>query len=523
VFNGKIANPCIFGRALRPEEIRELRLGASPADVAGGDILAAWDFSADISSARVTDTSKNQLHGRTINVPARAVTGPNWTGGTVNYREAPREYGAIHFHEDDLEDAGWEPDFEWEIPAGLRSGVYAVRLTAGECEDHIPFFVRAAKGTASARVALLLPTLTYLAYANEHLQFNIDLGKPGVIGRSISPDPLDICLAAHPEWGLSFYDLHADGSGNVYSTRLRPIVNLRPKYRMWLLGSPRGLSADLYLVDWLEQKGFAFDVLTDEDLHHEGYEVLSRYRAVITGTHPEYSTANMLDGLESYVRSGGQLLYLGGNGFYWVTAVDPERPHIFELRRGHAGTRSWEPAPGECYHSTTGETGGLWRHRGRPPNALVGIGFAAMGWDTTPYGYQRLPGSFDKRARFIFEGIGDQEIIGEFGLVMGGAAGDELDRVDYKLGTPPHCLLLASSGPHGKYYVPVIEDFAQITPSTMEDCRANVRADMTYFETPKGGAVFSVGSISWAGSLSHNNYQNNVSRITENVLRKFLS
>jgi N,N-dimethylformamidase len=38
---------------------------------------------------------------------------------------------------------------------------------------------------------------------------------------------------------------------------------------------------------------------------------------------------------------------------------------------------------------------------------------------------------------------------------------------------------------------------------------------------PQGGAVFSTGSIAWIGSLSHNGYDNNVSRITENVLRRF--
>ena len=48
-----------------------------------------------------------------------------------------------------------------------------------------------------------------------------------------------------------------------------------------------------------------------------------------------------------------------------------------------------------------------------------------------------------------------------------------------------------------------------------------VRGDMVFFEGPKGGAVFSTGSIAWCGSLSHNDYDNNVSRITENVLRRF--
>ena len=48
-----------------------------------------------------------------------------------------------------------------------------------------------------------------------------------------------------------------------------------------------------------------------------------------------------------------------------------------------------------------------------------------------------------------------------------------------------------------------------------------VRADMVFFETANGGAVFGVGSMAWCGSLSHNRYDNNVSRITRNVLRRF--
>jgi len=69
----------------------------------------------------------------------------------------------------------------------------------------------------------------------------------------------------------------------------------------------------------------------------------------------------------------------------------------------------------------------------------------------------------------------------------------------------------------------VIEDFLQISASLPKIGETKIHADMTYFETPNDGAVFSVGSICWCGSLSHNNYDNNVSRITENVLRKFMS
>jgi N,N-dimethylformamidase len=44
---------------------------------------------------------------------------------------------------------------------------------------------------------------------------------------------------------------------------------------------------------------------------------------------------------------------------------------------------------------------------------------------------------------------------------------------------------------------------------------------MVDFEGPNDGAVFSVGSITCCGCLSHNGYRNNVSQITENVLRAF--
>ena len=298
---------------------------------------------------------------------------------------------------------------------------------------------------------------------------------------------------------------------------------MRPHYRHGLVDGPRHLGADLYLGDWLEKKGFEYDVATDEDLHGEGNELLEYYRVVLTGTHPEYYTGPMMTAIEHYLERGGRLMYLGGNGFYWVTSVDPERPHLIEVRRCFSGSHDWSSAPGECYHSTTGELGGLWRFRDRTPNKLVGVGFTAMGWSGRAPGYVRRQGSFDERAAFIFEGIEEDEIIGDFGLVLGGAAGDELDRIDHQLGTPPHALLLASSRGHDPGILPVLEDYNQINAAALiQGERTTVRADMVYFETPNDGAVFSVGSICWCGSLS-NHHDNNVSRITENVLRKFMS
>ena len=90
------------------------------------------------------------------------------------------------------------------------------------------------------------------------------------------------------------------------------------------------------------------------------------------------------------------------------------------------------------------------------------------------------------------------------------------------MGTPPNCLVLASSENHSDIYLVVCEEILINYPGISGQENELVRADMVFYETQSGGAVFSASSISWAGSLSHNGYDNNVSKITENVLKRFL-
>jgi N,N-dimethylformamidase len=522
VFIGKIERPTLFDRALSPNEIEALRHADAPLP---RGVLAAWDFSKGITDTTVHDLSPSGLHGVTVNLPMRAVTDHTWSGEHLRWTAAPHQYAAIHFHDDDLEDAGWQPSLEMVVPDSLRSGVYAVHLQAEQAEEYIPFYVRPKSGTAHASIAFLAPTLTYMAYANERLYWNEGYRekRPLLTPLQTEPPDIDQYMAEHRELGLSLYDVHSDGSGVAYSSRLRPILNMRPKYRAWRLhNAPRHFAADLYLIGWLEARGFAYDVLTDEDLHREGSDLLAPYQVVLTGSHPEYVTSAMHTAVEEYLEHGGRLMYLGGNGFYWVTSLDPNRPHVIELRRGTTGTRAWESLPGEGYHSTTGEPGGLWRLRGKAPQRLLGVGFAAQGWGGAA-GYSRLAASHDPRAAFIFEGIGADEIIGDFGLVLDGAAGDEIDRFDLRLGSPPHALVLATSAEkHSDYYQVTVEDVTVMIPGQGGTQSPKVRADMVFFETPHGGAVFSVGSINWLGSLGWNGYDNNVARVTENVLRRFM-
>lgn len=518
-YNGKIDRPLVYSHAMSIRELEELAASHEP-DSRG--LVARWDFADGIGSDgiptdRVTDTSGNDLHGRCVNAPARAMTGYNWKGREEHFIHAPREYGAIHFHDDDLEDAGWEPAFELTLPDSMRSGIYAAKLTSGDAIEYIPFVVRRPAGAPTAKIAFLMPTASYMAYSNELLLF---APTEAVVARPTVISPDDIYLYTHPELGLSTYDHHADGSGVCYVSRLRPIPNMRPNHRfdgfLW------GLAADLHLIDWLEAQGFAYDVITDEDLHREGAALLRGYKVILTGTHPEYYSSAMLDGMEDYLTTSGRLMYLGGNGFYWVTSFHPEKPHLIEVRKGESGSRAWQAKPGEYFHSTTGERGGVWRNRARPPQKIVGVGFSAQGFDRSTY-YRQMPDRGESRAAFIFEGIKEDERIGDFGLSGDGAAGFEIDRYDLALGTPPHALLVASSENDSDGMQRVVEEIYFNYPGTGGTQDPGVRADIVYFTTNGGGAVFSASSIAWCGSLSHNKYENNVSRMTWNVLRRFAS
>ncbi|MFN3602334.1 MAG: N,N-dimethylformamidase beta subunit family domain-containing protein [Dietzia sp.] len=487
------------------------------------ETVARWHFGRSERPDRlllsaVVDESPNRLDGRCVNGPVRGVTGPTFQGRVEDFREAPDEFDAIHFHDDDIADADWPVALTFDVPEDLASGVYAFRLTAEGRDHHVPFFV--GPGQRARDVAVLFPTGTYLAYANDRIAFEAD-SMEMLLGHTPIVHSEDLDLQDHPEFGRSCYEIHNDGSGVIFSTGRRPLLTMQPRYRASFMSEgPWGLPADLCITHWLEEVGCEFDALTDETLDMEGYDLISRYRVIITGSHPEYMTRAELDALAEFTAAGGRLMYLGGNGFYATTSFDPENRHVVEVRRADGGTRPHQSPFAERRHTTSGESAGLWRNKGKAPERLVGVGMSAQGFDRCTY-YQRLEDSFDARAAFIFEGIGATELLGDFGIIGGGAAGSEIDFYNPGLGTPPDTLVLATSGPLSDTYLLVAEELYEQLPGLGGTEHPAVRSDVVYAALDGGGGFFSVGSIAWTGSLSHNGYDNNIARLTTNVLRRF--
>jgi N,N-dimethylformamidase len=438
-----------------------------------------------MASDKGIDVGPDGLHGRLRNLPLRAVRGSRWRREEHDWRHAPREYAAVHFHADDLGDAGWAVTAEIALPPDLDSGCYLVEIAGEAGCDTLPIFVTAAEPGRGTRLAFLAPTFTYLAYANDRCLLHG--ANPEVLAdRLLVLTRGDVELAAHPEFGLSLYDTHGDGSGVALASRRRPCLTFRHSQRAWQGGLGAGLwnfPADLLILSWLDREGLAFEIVSDDDLDRNGRATLEPYRCLITGSHPEYHTSRSLDAVEGFLSGGGRLVYLGGNGFYWRVATNPECPEVIELRRAEDGNRSWAAEPGEYHHAFDGALGGLWRRGGRPPQALVGVGYTAQGFRRC-HPYRWRDAARDPRVAFLFEAPPEPgSLLGDFGLSGGGAAGIEIDRADHALGTPPWALVLATASGFDDSYVLANEEVLVNRPTVTGSLSPLVRADLVFFET----------------------------------------
>ena len=497
--------PCCFNGKIEAPEI-----------LVDGSLIAKWDFSQDISSLSVKASAGPDF--LLMNAPTRGVTGRKWDATEFCWRHRPDHYAAISFHDDDIYDFEWDSDFEFVIPDDMPSGIYIMRIEADGHYDAMPFFVCPPLGKRSADLCVLVSTFTYTIYGNH--------ARP-----DFAPSWLEKISAwkAYPNnpsqyrhYGLSTYNNHTDGSGICHASHKRVLFNLRPGYLTFGESTCSGLrhfQADSHLIAWLHNQNIDYDIITDDELDRDGVTAIAGYKAVVTGSHPEYHTSETLDALKGYRDSGGGLVYLGGNGFYWRIVRHPEDSTLLEIRRSEDGLRAWASEPGEYYNAFDGSYGGLWRRNGRPPQQLVGIGFTAQG-NFVGMPYKRV--CYDKNMDWVFDGIND-DLLGDFGFSGHGAAGFELDRRDEKLDDGEDITILAQSYDEDNRFILVPEEMLTHLTNLSGGPEADVkRADMVYFKTHTGGQVFAAGSITFCGSLPWNNYANNVSKLLRNVVRKFV-
>jgi N,N-dimethylformamidase len=506
-FNGKLESPLV--------------------KVDGNHVLAHWDLSQGMSELFVPCASEEGPPLELCNHPTRGVKGRNWDGTEFCWKHEPSHYAAIYFHDDDCYDFGWKSDFEWTLPEGIPSGIYIVRLRSrGGNEEALPLFIcpPLADELTEKKVCVLVSTFTYVMYGNHaRADFEESWVDKAREWKAYPHNP-----AMYTKYGLSTYNHHNDGTGICFASHRRPLFNLRPQYLTFGNTTCSGLRhfpADSHLIAWLHHHNIAYDIVTDHELHNDGVMAIANYQTIVTGSHPEYHTLESLNALQFFRDTfGGNIAYLGGDGFYWRVAAHDSDADILEIRRAEGGVRTWAAETGEYYHAIDGcSHGGLWRNNNRAPQKLVGVGFTAQG---TFAGMPYRRAYFDSKLSWIFKGVDDSKFtLGDFGYSGNGAAGFELDRVDQRLeGGDNDIVILAQAVDSEKTFMLVPEDvlttYANLSGVKEDEAR---RADMVYFQTDSGAQVFSAGSITFCGALPWNKFDNEISKILLNVIERFSS
>ena len=376
------------------------------------------------------------------------------------------------------------------VPGPERSGLYYLHAE-GESGDFFSFPWVVAPAQPSAPIAVLASTMTWNAYNNfggrgNYVNSTRLPDTPVVNGRQdLSRYSLE---GSYPEW-RALDDEYMPVSWDrpepfnhvprdTESTD--PIEGRQPCHLA---------PAEWRFLAWLEREGYDYDFYAEHQLH-DGTLDLDAYKVVISQVHPEYWSAHMFDRIQEWVDArGGRFMYLGGNGLNCEVEILDDRTMRYKTHivSGPDGTGAVDPNdPSVIYE-------GRFHRSYKPEAGLLGVAFNERGIMTAAP-YRVLDAD-----HWVFTGTGlrNGDLFGTESLherIPGGASGHETDKMSPS--SPPNTKLLAKG-------------------TNPEDGGA----DMTVYDTATGGAVFSVGSITWSACVLVDPY---VSRITANVINRFL-
>lgn len=373
-----------------------------------------------------------------------------------------------------------------------RSGLYYLHAKAERSGEFFSFPWVVAPARPSAPIAVLASTNTWLAYNNfggRSNYVNADRlpDEPVVNARQ---DMLRYTRAgSFNVWGFAddaYQPLSFERPEPGNAVRETEEVTDPIEGRLTCAMAP----GEWRLLGWLEREQLAYDYYSEWHLHNGDLD-LDAYKILVLSVHPEYWSRTMYERVKHWVRErGGKLLYLGGNGLNCEVEFLGEdrlqfKTHLAPSLSGDLGMP--DPQNPERYLESR-------MHRTLESEAsLLGVICTGSGIMTAaPYRVVRAE-------HWAFEGtrLNAGDLFGDKSLherIPGGASGHETDKMSPH--SPAGTVLLAKG--------------------TNPD---EGGAEMVYYETDRGGAVFSAGSITYVSSILVDRH---LSRITANVIERWL-
>jgi hypothetical protein len=515
-FDGDLAMPVIYGKALSLEEIAQRFREQGLVTITGDDVLACWPLDEENGSA-VHDVSKHSRHAAIINHGTWMIGGPSFTGdaprfGAYDPKADPTRGHGIRLASDDLYDCGWRVTHRWNVPQDAQTGIYIARIDyewQGKPRIyHSTFLVRRSANRAPAPILVITASTTWRAYggtpfADTPAQLLQVWDTGGLTAESYG-------LPAH-----CLYRQHAAGQGTYQVGWHMPWPSAGP-YVLYsgVTKYSHLMRADRFSLKWLEQQGYAYDICSNVDVHRKP-GMLHDYKVCVIVGHNEYWSEPMYRGIEQYLDQGGNLLVLSGNTMGWRVSFSDDC-QIMECRKVDAGGYQVPPGRrGEIWHSQDGKRGGAMRECGLPGYRLIGLDMIGYNYPSNPKNFGPYKVEIDDH--FLFNtpeatGLnnGDSFAAGPGGQ-MPMANGHEMDIRPSTFAAlqelpsppggevpndPPGITRLANGVLNWKEGG-VAEDyfFRRITPSVDQG------AEMIYWERPAGGRVFNAGAIGAAWAL----------------------
>jgi|tagenome__1003787_1003787.scaffolds.fasta_scaffold20860301_2 hypothetical protein len=287
----------------------------------------------------------------------------------------------------------------------------------------------------------------------------LTVATPDNTGRIVIIDAVTT-WQAYNRWGG--YSLYAAATGR-YQDRSRAVSFDRPYQAKDMAGAGDFLIFERPFVQFAERSGLPLGYATDVDLHANPH-LLDGARAMVTLGHDEYWSQAERDASTAARDRGVNLAFLGGNEIYRHIRFEAS---ALGADRVEVDYKSFDEDP--VSRTDPPEATPQWRDPPfpRPESVLLGN-----------Y-YQCNPAQADMVAadpgNWLLTGVVTA------GLVLPGLIGNEYESVDLGVPTPRPLEVLFHSpvGCQGRH------DFA----------------DVTYYTTPSGAAVFSAGTQYWIGAL----------------------
>jgi hypothetical protein len=562
--NGDLAMPVIYNRALSQAEIQarfnqqSAPQGVQPPSALDLSVLGCWPLSEEQGS-NVADTRKVRP-GLIINHATWQIGGPSFKPGPPNVEQFgnydpskdPTRGHGLRFASDDLFDCRWPVTQTYTVPANARSGIYVARLSyltdQGQGPQpayyHVTFIVQP-NSQQRAPILLVCPTNTWLAYNSKPFlqkQYEPDTDSKGFLFKERYIQPFrrgDLSPLDAPQY--SCYLGHQNFGPGYHFGRLLPNPAADPYVIYGSVGDYSHLTRVTRLTQvWLENNGYAYDVISDLDLHTTP-GILKNYQTVILPGHSEYWSIPAYNGVKSYLNNGGNLIVLSGNTMYWRVSFSPDGT-VMECRKvDGVGELLDFRRRGETWHSDDGLRGGLMRECGFPGWQLTGLetfgifnippGDVAFGtfsvktpnhflWhglgvaDGKPFAQNTVGHECDVRVATL-EAFRNREVdangnpLPGFGVPPGATAPVE------PLGITTLALATVAPTPVGIETDNLDDYFLQPLPI---DPTKDPVAEVIYWQRPNGGRVFNGGAVANGFALSNDAV---FAGLVRNVLRNF--